>query len=94
MPRHNVGHFKSERARAHFLCAYQTAMAQLPPVSESTDVPTSFGSVRTRNLLPRGQVELWAAASHAMSGEYPAEIAPNGGGVLGWVDAGPGVSSQ
>jgi pimeloyl-ACP methyl ester carboxylesterase len=44
--RHNVGRFKSERARAHFLSIYQTAMAQLPPVSESTDVPTSFGTVR------------------------------------------------
>jgi pimeloyl-ACP methyl ester carboxylesterase len=44
--RHNVGHFKSERSRAHFLSIYQSAMAQLPPVSESTDVPTSFGSVR------------------------------------------------
>jgi pimeloyl-ACP methyl ester carboxylesterase len=44
--RHNVGHFKSERAREHFLSAYQSAMAQLPPVSESTDVPTSFGTVR------------------------------------------------
>jgi pimeloyl-ACP methyl ester carboxylesterase len=43
---HNVGHFKSERAREHFLSAYQSAMAQLPPVSESTDVPTSFGTVR------------------------------------------------
>jgi pimeloyl-ACP methyl ester carboxylesterase len=42
----NVGSFKSERARAHFLSVYQTAMAQLPPVSESTDVPTSFGTVR------------------------------------------------
>ena len=46
MRRHNVGHFKSERSRAHFLSIYQSAMAQLPPVSESTDVPTSFGSVR------------------------------------------------
>ncbi len=46
MRRYNVGHFKSERARAHFLSAYQSAMAQLPPVSESTDVPTSFGTVR------------------------------------------------
>jgi pimeloyl-ACP methyl ester carboxylesterase len=26
-------------------------------------------------LLPRGRVELWADASHAISGEYPAEIA-------------------
>jgi pimeloyl-ACP methyl ester carboxylesterase len=43
---HNVGHFESERARAHFLSVYRTAMAQLPPVSESTDVPTSFGTVR------------------------------------------------
>ena len=46
MPRHNVGHFKGERARAHFLSVYQTAMAELPQVSESTDVPTSFGTVR------------------------------------------------
>ena len=46
MPRHNVGHFKGERARAHFLSVYQTAMAQLPPVSESADVPTSFGTIR------------------------------------------------
>jgi hypothetical protein len=38
-----LGGFKGERARTHFLGAYQTAMAQLPPVSESTDVPTSFG---------------------------------------------------
>jgi pimeloyl-ACP methyl ester carboxylesterase len=44
--RHSVGQFKSERAREHFLSAYQSAMAQLPPVSESTDVPTSFGTVR------------------------------------------------
>jgi len=46
VPRHNVGHFKRERARAHFLSVYQTAMAQLPPVSESADVPTSFGTIR------------------------------------------------
>ena len=46
MPRRNVGHFKGERARAHYLSAYQTAMAGLPPVDESVDVPTSFGTVR------------------------------------------------
>jgi pimeloyl-ACP methyl ester carboxylesterase len=46
VPRYNVGHFKSERARVHFLSVYRAAMAQLPPVSESTDVPTSFGTVR------------------------------------------------
>jgi pimeloyl-ACP methyl ester carboxylesterase len=45
VPRRNVGHFKSERARAHFLSIYQAAMAELPP-SESTDVRTSFGTVR------------------------------------------------
>jgi len=43
--RRNVGYFKSERACAHFLSVYQTAMAQLPQVSQSTDVPTSFGTV-------------------------------------------------
>jgi pimeloyl-ACP methyl ester carboxylesterase len=43
--RYKVGHFKSARATAHFLSVYQCAMDQLPPVSESTDVPTSFGTV-------------------------------------------------
>ena len=28
-----------------------------------------------RKLLPHSQVELWAEASHAINGEYPAEIA-------------------
>jgi pimeloyl-ACP methyl ester carboxylesterase len=46
VPRNQVGHFKGERARAHFLSVYDAAMAQLPPAGESTDVPTSFGSVR------------------------------------------------
>ena len=32
-------------------------------------------AARARNLLPRGQVEVWADASHAINGEYPAEIA-------------------
>jgi pimeloyl-ACP methyl ester carboxylesterase len=32
-------------------------------------------AARARNLLPRGQVELWADASHAINGEYPSEIA-------------------
>jgi pimeloyl-ACP methyl ester carboxylesterase len=32
-------------------------------------------AARARNLLPRGQVELWVDASHAINGEYPAEIA-------------------
>jgi pimeloyl-ACP methyl ester carboxylesterase len=32
-------------------------------------------TARARKLLPRGQVELWAASSHAINGEYPAEIA-------------------
>jgi pimeloyl-ACP methyl ester carboxylesterase len=46
VPRNNVGHFKGERARAHYLSVYQTAMAGLPPDDESIDVPTSFGTVR------------------------------------------------
>jgi pimeloyl-ACP methyl ester carboxylesterase len=45
VPRNNIGHFKSERDRTHFLSIYQAAMAELPP-SESIDVPTSFGTVR------------------------------------------------
>jgi pimeloyl-ACP methyl ester carboxylesterase len=32
-------------------------------------------AARARNLLPRGQVELWPDASHAINGEYPGEIA-------------------
>ena len=32
-------------------------------------------AARARDLVPRGQVELWADASHAINGEYPAEIA-------------------
>jgi pimeloyl-ACP methyl ester carboxylesterase len=32
-------------------------------------------AARARNVLPRRQVELWAGASHAINGEYPAEIA-------------------
>jgi len=43
--RRNVGSFKGEKARAHFLSVYQAAMAELPP-SEPVDVPTSFGTVR------------------------------------------------
>ena len=32
-------------------------------------------AARARNLLPRGQVELWPDASHAINGEYPDAIA-------------------
>ncbi|MGV0715585.1 alpha/beta hydrolase [Mycolicibacterium sp. XJ662] len=32
-------------------------------------------AARARNLLPRAQVELWPDASHAINGEYAAEIA-------------------
>ena len=45
-PRRDVGHFRSERARHHFLAVYRAAMAELPPAAESLDVPTSFGTVR------------------------------------------------
>jgi pimeloyl-ACP methyl ester carboxylesterase len=31
-------------------------------------------TARARNLLPRGEVELWADASHAISGEYADEV--------------------
>jgi len=46
VPRRNVGHFKGDRARTHYVCLYQSAMAGLPPIGESIDVPTSFGTVR------------------------------------------------
>jgi pimeloyl-ACP methyl ester carboxylesterase len=32
-------------------------------------------AARARTLLPRGQVEPWENASHAINGEYPGEIA-------------------
>lgn len=41
-----VGGFKSEQARSHFLDVYRAAMTELPAVSETRDVPTSFGTVR------------------------------------------------
>lgn len=46
MPTPKVGHFRSERACEHYLGVYHAAMADLPPVSEQADVPTSFGTVR------------------------------------------------
>jgi len=48
-----------------------------------------------RSLLLGGQVEVWADASHAINGEYPAEIAERAGAFWDGVDAaGNGVSSQ
>jgi pimeloyl-ACP methyl ester carboxylesterase len=41
----NVGHFRSDAARTHFLEIYDAGLAELPP-RESLDVPTSFGTVR------------------------------------------------
>ncbi|MBO0677898.1 alpha/beta hydrolase [Mycolicibacterium sp. S2-37] len=43
---------------------------------------------RARRLLPHGQVELWADASHAINGEYPEEIARRGQRFWSVVDAG------
>ena len=42
---------------------------------------------RARRLLPRGQVELWPDASHAINGEYPAEITERAGSFWDDVDA-------
>ncbi|ODQ94584.1 alpha/beta fold hydrolase [Mycolicibacterium holsaticum] len=44
--RGKVGGFKNDRARTHFLAVYDKAMAELPPASETRDVPTRFGTVR------------------------------------------------
>ena len=41
----------------------------------SVMLDAALAAARARNLLPRGQVELWAEASHAINGEYPVEIA-------------------
>ena len=43
-------------------------------------------AARARNFLPRGQVELWAGASHAINGEYPVEIAETAGAFWDDVD--------
>lgn len=43
---------------------------------------------RARRLLPRGQVEIWPDASHAINGEYPNEIAERAGRFWNEVDAG------
>jgi pimeloyl-ACP methyl ester carboxylesterase len=43
-------------------------------------------SARARNLLPHGQVELWPDASHAINGEYPAEIAATAAAFWNGVD--------
>jgi pimeloyl-ACP methyl ester carboxylesterase len=51
-------------------------------------------AARARNLLPRGQVELWADASHAINGEYPAEIAEWAGAFWDEVDSETDVSQK
>jgi pimeloyl-ACP methyl ester carboxylesterase len=43
-------------------------------------------AARAQNLLPRGQVEMWADASHAINGEYPIEIAERAGRLWDEVD--------
>jgi pimeloyl-ACP methyl ester carboxylesterase len=41
----------------------------------SVMLDAASAAARARNLLPQGQVEVWPTASHAINGEYPAEIA-------------------
>jgi pimeloyl-ACP methyl ester carboxylesterase len=41
----------------------------------SVMLDSARAAARARNLLPRGEVELWKDASHAINGEYPQEIA-------------------
>ena len=45
---------------------------------------------RARRLLPRGQVELWPDASHAINGEYPAGITERAGSFWDDVDGNRG----
>lgn len=42
----DVGRFRSEVARAHYLGVYRECLAALPSYAESFDVPTAFGEVR------------------------------------------------
>ncbi len=61
----------------------------------SVMLDAALATARARSLLPHGQIELWANASHAINGEYPAEIAERAGAFWDDVDgAGTGVSSQ
>ncbi|WP_448419659.1 alpha/beta fold hydrolase [Mycolicibacterium sp. XJ1819] len=46
-------------------------------------------AARAQQLLPHGQVELWAAASHAINGEYQAEIATRAHRFWAEVDSAP-----
>jgi hypothetical protein len=55
----------------------------------------ALATARARSLLRHGQIELWADASHAINGEYPAEIAELASAFWTDVDAaGNGVSTQ
>lgn len=44
-------------------------------------------AARARGLLPHGQVEMWAQASHAINREYPDEIAKRAARFWDEVDA-------
>ena len=59
-----VGHFASAADKARFIAAYDRAMAALPHPQQVRDLRTGYGIVR-----------VYAGASHAISGEHPAEIA-------------------
>lgn len=41
-----LGRWRSESARAHFARVYAAALAAMPPIAETRDVPTTFGTVR------------------------------------------------
>ncbi|MDT5235331.1 MAG: hypothetical protein QOF47_1318, partial [Mycobacterium sp.] len=78
---------------------YQLRSLDVPVLAliagRSVMLDAARATARARDLLPRGQVELWADASHAINGEYPAEIAERAGAFWADVDAaGNGVSSQ
>ena len=49
-----VGGFTSDTARARFGAAYDEAMAELPAPEATTDVATSFGTVRTYRFAAPG----------------------------------------
>lgn len=45
-------------------------------------------AARARNLLPHSEIEVWPQASHAINGEYPAEIAQRAARFWDGVDGG------
>jgi hypothetical protein len=68
------GHFDVETAFGGVrVCRFETSASSPGPAGVL--LHSARAAARARNLLPRGQVELWGQATHAINGEHPTEIA-------------------